>query len=107
MEHIVAACHIPEDDVRDPITALTEPSRHLLIEGPVLITAVVDLHVGDNDQGLRHIFLCHMVLHGNLQHVAKCGLKIRVVRPVSHVDTANLLRKSLTLQHLDSGCSGK
>ncbi len=48
-----------------------------------------------------------MVLHGDLQNVLECCLQIRVVRPGVHVDAADLLRQSLTLQHLDPGRSGE
>ena len=42
--------NVPEDDVRDPVTVLHESAGHHLVECPVSVTAVVDLHVRDYDQ---------------------------------------------------------
>ena len=107
MEDIVAARHIPEDDVGDLVAELSELLRHLLVESPVLVAAEVDLHIRDHDQGLRHLFCRHTIPHGDFQHMLESRFQVRVVRPVLHVDASQLLSQSIALQHLNPGSPGE
>ena len=107
MEDVVTARHVPEDDVRDLVAVIPELLSHLLVESPVLVTAVVDLHIGDDDEGLGHLIGSDVVRNCDIQHPLESRLQVRIHLPVVHVDAAELLRKSVTLEDLDPGCAGE
>ena len=71
MECIVATLHIPEYDVRDLISLVTEPLHHFVVEAPTT-NRLIDLHIGDNDYGLDHLVLRHAVRHCDIQNMKEC-----------------------------------
>ena len=107
MEDVVPACHVPENNVRNHVPVHPVGLLHHLIEGPVAVAAIVDFHIGNDDQGLGHFLLRNMVPDGNVQHMFEGGAQIGAAGPVVHVNTVNLLRQCLSAEQLDPGSAGE
>ena len=98
MEKVMAAVHIPENNVRQPIAAVFVLFFHMIIKHPVLVHAGINLHIRDNDQCFRHFLRRNIVIPCCFQNVFKCSLQIRIHSPANALNTLDFLLQCFPLQ---------
>ena len=98
MEKVMAAVHIPENNVRQMIAAVLVLFFHMIIKHPVLVHAGINLHIRDNDQCFRHFLRRNIVIPCCFQNVFKCSLQVRIHSPANTLNTLDFLLQRFPLQ---------
>ena len=86
MECVVTSIYIPEDNVRNFITCLSEFLRHQFIEilssalslSAIITCCGVKFHIADNNQRFRHILRRNVSCNSRAQNEVKGGFNVSI-----------------------------